>query len=640
MTITDEEESTTEGTPPTVDDDITDAAPASLPSSSSAKKPKRKSSNHKSSSSSTTMKKSSSKRKSSISTKKKKDGEDSVTFSVDPEAVVVGDYEKGEEDDDDEPVSTSKKDPTKKRKSKTNKKDVKKDDLLAVRAVANASSGAAANDVIPDDEQHGRRNGCFAPAVSAQDAQALDTFLQRQFRRMARNPCIHLWTAMVISLALSFIALIVGEFSVSAETGGWQSRGTTIADRQAQLMMAVEYQDYLAYGGEDAWNDLIQNVQTGWESDSDDDDGRRRLTATTTTLMEEGEKMASSRSHVSFPAETFADWLQPKSSAIDQARQASPTVLDSSTSSNRFVPFRLTDEQYRRLQDESSSDSNNPLLSGCDMSFYQPTVMTWESRLWPVWQTNSASTTALDADVLRQQCQAEANTQSILEENGLCFGCPDNKCLPPFSIVFYARLQVEDGFVLTCDELAEAWRPMQSPTEQEWQECVTTLKETYDPNNAYELPPNCPFGFYPTLVQTDFDTTLVTQYTSTIFATKSDDDTIDEMYAKYESFDRGSGGLITAAYDTQYEDFANLYVDSSLGKDMALALGSAVVVSLAIMVHTRSPLITGVGLLQIVLSFPLSYFVYKIVAGLDFFPFLNFLGTMIGFVLKGLRAIV
>mmetsp|Transcript_56613 Transcript_56613/g.137486 ORF Transcript_56613/g.137486 Transcript_56613/m.137486 type:complete len:701 (-) Transcript_56613:1769-3871(-) len=44
-------------------------------------------------------------------------------------------------------------------------------------------------------------------------------------------------------------------------------------------------------------------------------------------------------------------------------------------------------------------------------------------------------------------------------------------------------------------------------------------------------------------------------------------------------------------------------------------------------------MITGVGLLQIILSFPLSYFVYKLVAGLDFFPFLNFLGLFVIFAL-------
>lgn len=51
------------------------------------------------------------------------------------------------------------------------------------------------------------------------------------------------------------------------------------------------------------------------------------------------------------------------------------------------------------------------------------------------------------------------------------------------------------------------------------------------------------------------------------------------------------------------------------------------------MIHTRSLLITGVGLLQVVLSFPLAYFVYNLIAGLEFFPFLNFIGIFVVFAL-------
>ena len=51
-----------------------------------------------------------------------------------------------------------------------------------------------------------------------------DSFAQRQAKRMARNPCKHLWIAMILAIALSAIALIVGEFQVSANTGGWQSK--------------------------------------------------------------------------------------------------------------------------------------------------------------------------------------------------------------------------------------------------------------------------------------------------------------------------------------------------------------------------------------------------------------------------------
>jgi 5-methyltetrahydrofolate--homocysteine methyltransferase len=66
---------------------------------------------------------------------------------------------------------------------------------------------------------------------------------------------------------------------------------------------------------------------------------------------------------------------------------------------------------------------------------------------------------------------------------------------------------------------------------------------------------------------------------------------------------------------------------------MILALGSAAITGVAITVHTRSPWITLVGLLQVILSFPLSYFVYKLIAGLEFFPFINFMGVFVAFAL-------
>jgi hypothetical protein len=66
---------------------------------------------------------------------------------------------------------------------------------------------------------------------------------------------------------------------------------------------------------------------------------------------------------------------------------------------------------------------------------------------------------------------------------------------------------------------------------------------------------------------------------------------------------------------------------------MALAMGSAVVVAVAIVIHTRSPFIALIGLVQIILSFPLAYFFYKLLAGLNFFPFLNFIGVFVVFAL-------
>ena len=87
------------------------------------------------------------------------------------------------------------------------------------------------------------------------------------------------------------------------------------------------------------------------------------------------------------------------------------------------------------------------------------------------------------------------------------------------------------------------------------------------------------------------------------------------------------------AYDTQYQDFVTILADEAVGTDMILATASAIITAFAILTHTRSPFLTLAGLLQIGLSFPLSYFVYMYVAGLTFFPFLNFIGVFIVFAL-------
>ncbi len=74
-------------------------------------------------------------------------------------------------------------------------------------------------------------------------------FCECQAYRMARNPWTHFWISLTISIALSAIALVIGEFSVSANTGGWTSRGTHISYRPTQLLLTQRNMDYLFYGG-------------------------------------------------------------------------------------------------------------------------------------------------------------------------------------------------------------------------------------------------------------------------------------------------------------------------------------------------------------------------------------------------------
>jgi hypothetical protein len=367
----------------------------------------------------------------------------------------------------------------------------------------------------------------------------LNGFWERQAKRMARNPCWHLNVCLVVAVMLSAIAMIVGEFSVSAESGGWQSRGTLIADRQTQLML-VDYNQWgLFYGGEAAWDELLNNVQPGWE---DDDDGE----------VEEGSERRRGRSLTKeipaislgaySTAETFLDYLRPQADRIELGLEQQQR--------RRQVPFQMTPQLHRQLQVN---------FEGCDLGWYTAWNFWEDPRLWPIWKitstsTTSTSTTAFNPEIIHDICIAEENTQRHLQEKGLCLGCngqlagSDNpNCLPPFSLVLYARLVVENGFALSCVDLSTAWAPFQAETEEQWKTCVQDIKAKSDPNDE-ALPESCPFGFLPTLVEESFDTTMTSMYTSSIFATRWED--IDELYEEVEQLDRGSN-LVNGAYDTQ-----------------------------------------------------------------------------------------
>jgi hypothetical protein len=460
--------------------------------------------------------------------------------------------------------------------------DANYDDDYDAEAVVKLEGESMPKDSTADvnyDADAGSEEPYNKKEVNAED---LNGFWERQARRMARNPWTHLCSSLLLAIGLSVIGLVVGKFSISSENGGWESRGTLISDRQTQLLLTQINQEYLFSGGDDAWEDLINNVQPGWDEEDAEEASSRRLKLT-------------------------SDSVHP-GSRVGQ--------------SQRTLPFEMTSDMHRRLQEQAD------LLPGCDIGWYSSSNLTYDSRLWPIWKTQKKTDTALSPQVIHDICVAEENTQRHLEEKGLCFLC-DEGCLPPYSIVFYARLLVPNGIGLSCQELRDEWGPYQAITEDEWKKCVEDVKANYSFDSEV-FSESCPFAFSTMMVDEAFEQSSLLAYTSSIFATEEDD--IDELYDSVDSYDRGSN-LIKGAYDTQWEDFGNLYTDEALNRDMVLAMGSAVIVALAIVVHTRSPFITLIGLLQIIFSFPLAYFVYKLVAGLDFFPFLNFIGLFVIFAL-------
>ena len=267
--------------------------------------------------------------------------------------------------------------------------------------------------------------------------------------------------------------------------------------------------------------------------------------------------------------------------------------------------------------------------------YTDPVLLTDYEHLWPVWKPNNPDTSALEGKVIRDICLAEINTQNVLRDQDLCYKCSDGECLPPYSLVLFARVTVGDwDLALSCDELATVWdREYRSDMVNTLTTCVADMAQS---KYVFEdpLPASCPLGFHPALLDEQFSAAdPVVHYTSTIFLTKgSNDADLEALWDAVDLYDRATtSDDVTGAYDTQYEYFVGATADEALVTDMSLALGSALVTGLAILVHTRSMWLTVMGLLQIIFSFPLAYFVYSLVAQLEFFPFLNFIGVFVVF---------
>lgn len=183
-------------------------------------------------------------------------------------------------------------------------------------------------------------------------------------------------------------------------------------------------------------------------------------------------------------------------------------------------------------------------------------------------------------------------------------------------------------FTRTCDDLADTFATVKDSVESQLIECVETIRANY--TIGEEFPENCPAGFHPYFIDDLFPDgkSNDVRYSSSAFSTTRD---IGRLYDHVDGFDRSSSSIVDGAYDTQWEDFNEWLVDESLTGDMTLAIGSALVTGFAILLHTRSIFVTILGLCQITLAFPVAFFFYRLVIGLEFFPFLNFIGIFVVF---------
>jgi hypothetical protein len=153
-------------------------------------------------------------------------------------------------------------------------------------------------------------------------------------------------------------------------------------------------------------------------------------------------------------------------------------------------------------------------------------------------------------------------------------------------------LTVENGMSLSCKDLAAAWKSEGEDVKHKTslQTCVADMLANYNVDrDGTDLPESCPYGFFPTVMDEMYPSTERVEFTSTIFATIQDVES--GMFDLADTYARGKG-KISGAYDTQNEDFVNYALDDQLLIDMSLAVGSAIVTTIAMMIHTRSPFLT------------------------------------------------
>ncbi|KAL7467681.1 hypothetical protein ACHAXS_007918 [Conticribra weissflogii] len=415
---------------------------------------------------------------------------------------------------------------------------------------------------------------------------------------MARRPCAHLSVALVFSILLSFVAFRFGEFKVEVNNAGWWSRGTKISNRATQELLVSSNREDLFFSdkvmketGRDVWVELQTVTQPNWQGGNDG--------------KEENE--------------------------------------------------------------ENDEDDSGTLANVCSGKWYGSTKMMsrGERHMYAVWKTKNANSkndgdveSVLEEDILYNLCKAEKETLTILENTGSCYKCPSangvDECISPYSLVLLARQYLANNYTsefttiaatsIPCDDLQTLWTPSaQLEFTTLLQTCVNRAlifssgNQTAGKNKLGD-PDECPFSrFMPTVVDDLFpgSNPPTVRYTSSFYSTKKSDFVLGQMYedAENKNYDGSDGNPLSGVYDTTESDFYDFYSDSIVGRDMILAVGSAGVTVIAMIIHTKSPFLTLMGLLQIILSFPLAYFVYYFIARLVFFPFLNFIGIFVVFAL-------
>ena len=346
-------------------------------------------------------------------------------------------------------------------------------------------------------------------------------------RLVVRKPCLTLVLSLVLACVISFVGLIVGEFKVSADNNGWQSRHTAVADKQAQ----------------------------------------------------------------------------------DAARL------------NLFARNNGKEEEYRRrLQAYYLPNGESPL------------------DIFSLVRAKKPRETLLKLAPLKELCEYEDRILKIQEDTGLCkrhfAGNEHHDCVKPVSFVTLLReylfeVKYPDGAVKTwfsCERLFSevSQSDLDALVDEYIAQAATDRNGPVDSSATFDIPE----FYFEGLVGEDLvmDGKKVTTLLKSVFSMDHDLD-VNQIYDLHKdgSFEAESDHF-EVSYDTRSQELQDIFIDEVLQTDMIMACAATGIILFLIWFHTRSVFLAFIGIVQVGLTFPSAYFAYKLLFGLNFFPFLNFLG--------------
>lgn len=507
---------------------------------------------------------------------------------------------------------------------------------------------------------------------------------ERAARFVARNPLAVLVLNFVSSVILGATGMAAGGFSVSANNAGWRSRGTLIASRAAQFQIVNKRADLLrgeTHGG------LWDEYQSKPVVIKDEEDEERRVRRSLNELAGArrpntarrglGDTEAGAAAATGSPAmfiemskECPTGWHQPTTAEECQSAHPDRHLMDCKDWDDAAPRCFTRPDSNTFCWKENGADSTDlgSTMVQCKPDFSAKGSASLPTNLPPfvtnttvygygyegltdatwvrecdfvrvvsnpdhvsvvaTWKARDRAKGPTHKDTLRTLCESEKATAAALVDKCLrCYsGAMAGKCAPPQSIVTLARVLTGTSADASCASLANAYEAQGIEGR-----LLPWLQACANAKRAKSHPPECSW-FDARLIDSAFDENSGVLYSSSTFPLVPEnlEELAREMLDRHGRFDR-AGGSIDGTYDMTDHAMEDAFLDDALSMDMILSCAAAIIVVVAIFVHTQSPWLTMCGFFQVALSFPTAFTIYRFAVGLSFFPFLNFIGVFVIF---------